>query len=407
MGLFDQFTNLNPDQTQGLLSAAAALLQAGGPSRTPVSFGQAIGGGLQAFQQGMQNAAKQRQDAEQAAQAALLRSQALQSGQLDIEGRQREQQQQALLQQAYGESGGDPQKLVDAVSRVDPIKGFQLRQQLAKATEFDTKPQVGVDADGKPFTYIIGKDGTVKRLENTLPRDELKLGNFGGYEMAYNPYALQPGQKFARTMSPEGAAANALGWANYNKPQFNSDAGGFVGLPTKANPSGTFTPLAGLPNKTPKMTEDQAKATGWLVQAENAYTNLKKVAFDKEGKITSAARPGVADAIAEVPGLGSIGNYFRTADRQKFNQASSSLAEALLRAATGAGVNIDEARQKVQEITPVFGEDAETTQQKFDSIPLYLDTLRVRSGPGAESAAGISAKPRGGTGKWGITKVSD
>lgn len=39
-------------QNQAMLQAASALLQAGGPSRTPISFGQALGGALQAGQQG-------------------------------------------------------------------------------------------------------------------------------------------------------------------------------------------------------------------------------------------------------------------------------------------------------------------------------------------------------------------
>lgn len=48
---------LSPQQTQGIqnqamLQAAAALLQAGGPSARPVSLGQALGGALQAGQQG-------------------------------------------------------------------------------------------------------------------------------------------------------------------------------------------------------------------------------------------------------------------------------------------------------------------------------------------------------------------
>lgn len=40
-------TNLNDPRTIGLLGAAASLLQAGGPSATPVSFGQAMGQGIQ------------------------------------------------------------------------------------------------------------------------------------------------------------------------------------------------------------------------------------------------------------------------------------------------------------------------------------------------------------------------
>ena len=52
---------LTPQQTQGIqnqamLQAAAALMQAGGPSARPVSLGQALGGALQAGQQGYSQA---------------------------------------------------------------------------------------------------------------------------------------------------------------------------------------------------------------------------------------------------------------------------------------------------------------------------------------------------------------
>ena len=43
-------------QQQSMLQAASALLQAGGPSRQPISLGQALGGALQAGQQGYQQA---------------------------------------------------------------------------------------------------------------------------------------------------------------------------------------------------------------------------------------------------------------------------------------------------------------------------------------------------------------
>jgi hypothetical protein len=46
---------MNP-ATQGMLNLSAGLLQAGGPSRMPVSFGQALGQGLQQGTQGVQNA---------------------------------------------------------------------------------------------------------------------------------------------------------------------------------------------------------------------------------------------------------------------------------------------------------------------------------------------------------------
>ncbi len=162
-----------------------------------------------------------------------------------------------------------------------------------------------------------------------------------------------------------------------------------------------------------KLTEDQGKATGWLIQANNAWKNMEAAALgpaDAKGvrPIKSAAYPGVNDGIAALPGWATAGmgapaaNLMRGKDRQKFIQASSSLSEALLRAATGAGVNRDEAAQKIKELTPVFGESEETTRQKFDSIPLYIKSLQVRAGPGAAQAAAVAAGDAAGG--WSITK---
>jgi hypothetical protein len=143
-----------------------------------------------------------------------------------------------------------------------------------------------------------------------------------------------------------------------------------------------------------KLTEDQGKATGWLVQAENAFKNMQAAGFDREGNPTDAAKPGYADAIAGVPLVGgAVGNWLRTPDRQKFVQGASSLSESLLRAATGAGVNKDEAKQKIEELTPQWGEDIETTKQKMAAIPLYIESLKVRAGPGAPKAQEIGANP--------------
>lgn len=159
-----------------------------------------------------------------------------------------------------------------------------------------------------------------------------------------------------------------------------------------------------VPKGSEKMTEDQGKATGWLVQAENAFKNMKASGFDKNGNAKGAAYPGINDAIAQLPGGAPLANSMRSGDRQKFIQASSSLSESLLRAATGAGVNESEARQKIQELTPLFGEDAGTTKQKMEAIPLYIESLKVRAGPGAKKAAAVSAG--GASGQWGIQKVN-
>ena len=151
-----------------------------------------------------------------------------------------------------------------------------------------------------------------------------------------------------------------------------------------------------------KLTEDQGKATGWLIQAENAFNNMQAAMAGGSG----AEKPGLGDVVGQVPFLGGVGNAITGAKRQQFNQASSSLSEALLRAATGAGVNRDEAIQKVKELTPQIGDGPSVRKQKLDSIPLYLESLKVRAGPGAAPAAdvvsnfGPAAAPAAASGGW-------
>lgn len=170
---------------------------------------------------------------------------------------------------------------------------------------------------------------------------------------------------------------------------------GVVAMPTKAAPGSTvkatsvLAPGSGMKPLMGKssMTEDQGKATGWLIQANNAWGNMQKVM----GKDPGASTPGLGDAVAAIPGGGAVGNYLRSSNRQQFSQAASSLSESLLRAATGAGINIHEAEQKVKELTPQWGDTEGNVKQKMDAIPLYLESLKVRAGPGARAVS--SAAP--------------
>lgn len=157
-----------------------------------------------------------------------------------------------------------------------------------------------------------------------------------------------------------------------------------------------------------KLTEDQGKATGWLIQAENAFKNMNAAVKSTP----SAVKPGINDAIAAIPSFGvgeAVANNLRGGDRQRFLQGASSLSEALLRAATGAGVNESEARQKVAELTPVSGDTDANIAQKMASIPLYIDSLKVRAGPGAKKAADVlsrqPAKANPSSDGWTVTEV--
>jgi hypothetical protein len=121
--------------------------------------------------------------------------------------------------------------------------------------------------------------------------------------------------------------------------------------------------------------EDERKGAAWLSQADNAYKNMLSAMKTYPG----ADSPGILETIAPDALKGAT----QGTGRQLFTQAASSLSEALLRAATGAGVNRDEAIQKIREITPEYFDGAERRKQKLDSIPVYLESLKTRAGRAA------------------------
>lgn len=263
-----------------------------------------------------------------------------------------------------------------------------------------------------------------KRMELLTPKFE-KVDNGGVINLGtVNPLTGQftPGQAVKKVATPDAVLSSQTTRRGQNMTDsrerslaaqgvtYQQDAdGNLVALPTKgvpgravqgvpvAGPDGK--PLAGKSN----VTEDQAKAAGWLSQAENAWSNMQSAMKKDPG----AAFKGFPDFVAAIPSAGAggaIGNMMRGEERQKFIQASESLAESLLRAATGAGQNKDEAAQKVRELVPQFGDSDAVTSQKMAAIPQYLRSLRTRAGSAAKSVPKPTA---GAEGSWdGASGVS-
>ena len=251
-----------------------------------------------------------------------------------------------------------------------------------------------------------------------------QLINQGDKQVFAKPLA---GASFQMGQTPDSKASNALGWANHgisaanlnlsrqrmamdkgaaDKLSWNNDLGGFVNPRTRE-----VLPAIGMDGKPVSsmkekaLTEDQGKAVGWLVQAENAYKNMNAAT----AKNPDAAKPGFNDVLANIPSMGLAGgvaNMLRGDERQKFIQGASSLSESLLRAATGAGVNKDEAIQKVRELTPQIGDSDAVIEQKNKAIPYYIESLKIRAGSGAKKAVEIPSRAGGASGGWSIQKVN-
>ena len=154
------------------------------------------------------------------------------------------------------------------------------------------------------------------------------------------------------------------------------------GLPLPSKNAGTTTTVG-------NATEDERKAAGWLSQANNAYTNMLSAMYTSKGIRTGAEEPGFFEAT----GLPGVSKQSQSEERQRFNQAAGSLSEALLRAATGAGVNEAEARQKIEELTPTYLDKKTNIEQKLTAIPMYLQSLQSRAGRAAPPGYKIPEAP--------------
>lgn len=377
---------LNSPGGMGLLSAVGAGLAGARRGGTWNAVGSGLLGGVQGYAQGQD---LQRQN-EYAAQRGKL---------FDMQAQQLEQQQaaaraaaekQAARENYLGGLGQVTSPRVDAQpNQFDPMAWIRMGGSPEEAKDLAGmkdwgRPKVartidGVDAQGNPVTFQRDEygDPVGQGIGKYVAPVQVNQGNKISFVTPRNGVSLGVG------MSPEGAAANARGWAGLNleKQKFgyqqNKDA-----QERQYKLSGGIASNA---------TEDERKAAGWLAQASTAWSNMQKAmggVDPKTGKFKNpdVAMPGLPDAIAAIPsfGLGEVvGNTMRSPARQQFNQASSSMGEAILRAATGSGVNQYEAEQKVRELTPVFGEDPSTTEQKMRAIPVYLESLKARAGRAA------------------------
>jgi tetratricopeptide (TPR) repeat protein len=184
---------LTPAQTQGIqnqamLQAAAALLQAGGPSARPVSLGQALGGALQAGQQGYSQAQQgaignlvARQKLDEAKRLGLYR-QALAGGMVPPEGSAPSAPAQAGVQltpqqQAIATPQPAPMNEQDMMY-ARAMRNYQIAfnaGQVEDATKFleqayKIKPNAEVPSDIRALEYVSGRklQGTGQEGINAL-----------------------------------------------------------------------------------------------------------------------------------------------------------------------------------------------------------------------------------------------
>jgi len=232
MGLLDLLNT--PDGVFGMGLLAAGAAKPGG-----TSFGEGLMGAVS-----QSNAFKQAQQ-DREMKAMLMQAQV---ADMQAQAQQREAQAKALQQKA-AEQQRIQALLGNAFAPVSPIQANAASGIAGHRPEalgvVGQAPAVNYQqlmADGVPADLVkalaesrnYGREKVARALDvaqNGLPGTqqlddygnkvgawmpkavEMKLANLGGSDRAYNPFALQEGQSFTRTQSPDSAASNQVAWA--------------------------------------------------------------------------------------------------------------------------------------------------------------------------------------------------
>jgi hypothetical protein len=213
-GILEYFSN---PANQGLLNLSAGLLQAGGPSPTPVSFGQALGQGLQQGVRGMQSAQMAQMQQKKLEQEAKL---------LDLHGK------------LYGAQAGKTEAETARQARLAAIMGGAMD---APATMPAGLTKTSAAAVGAPWA-AAGPQAPVSPLDGFKNRASV-LANEGFLQEANQVADL------VKKLQPELEFKDGV-W--YNKASGAPVAGGAginpqgFGYQTSVGPSGiSVGPLAG------------------------------------------------------------------------------------------------------------------------------------------------------------------
>lgn len=372
------FNNEEVQPSYGLLKKARAKIQSpGGVLSNSVQPGQ--GGMLPNSIEALRSKASQLYQ-----QGSDLYDQEPDMSQLQAFAKQRGEQGDrsmltALAAQYAGESFAPVQEqlLKKAAAARDPLK--MGSGMITADGQYIKDPEV---AQTKKAEFLLQQARMYEQMATTAKTAQEKAAYEAKQDGIMNEIRYMNANTARMVASGGGGGLGAgtaqqIGSGPNNEPIFRQKNGQLFTY----DPSGQAIAYAG--NVMPKASnaqpsEDERKAAGWFFQADNARRNMESVIK----KNPSAAYPTVGERAAGfIPGVGEdFANQLRPEDRQKFVQAGSSMAEALLRAATGAGMNEYEAKQKVRELVPQLGDKPGLVEQKTASYDVYMKSLQARAG---------------------------
>lgn len=291
------------------------------------------------------------------------------SGRVVYQAPQRFQTEQGLIE--VGPEGareirlGQPQAQIDPIGPVQQGTGFtidpSIPPQVAAQIQAQEAQAGGVQM-GAPAPQAQG--GRILPTGAGARAEQLRL-------------AQEANQRAAEAAQRATEASDRAAREADQRQRFGTIPAGF-----RVNAAGTA--LEAVPGG-PKpagaaATEDERKAAGWYNQAQRAVNNLEAAIKADPTSDTPGFAESYIGAVLPQRFEAEAEARLRSPERQRYVNAIGSASEAILRAATGAGVNENEARQKIAELTPQRGESQAVRDQKLAGLRGYLNDLRTRAG---------------------------
>lgn len=419
-------------QRQAGLSAAAALLQAAGPSATRTTLGQALGSALTAGQTGMQTATQSaltqmltRQKLEEAKRVRDV--QARIAGVLTGEGAPVSAQGEvtpagalaapgmavgptveraALIGQPAAQPAMSENEMRAAQYRraaniafennlTDKGKEyFEMAERLAPLRqEVVGQPFEVTAADGKPVMVQQFKDGTIKTMAGFGPKREVVLQTVDGQVRAIDKSKLAGGETYGTGMTPvERERLNieqaqlriaqqrlGLSQAEFNRGQYDrvETAQGIMYVPkTPGFAPIPITDASGAPlmGAGAKPSEGESNAAGFAQRMERAQGILSG--------LPSTAIPGYMSAMAgSVPLVGGVlQRKAQSSQEQQFKQAADDWIRAKLRKESGAAIGADEMESEYRTYFPQPGDEPESIAQKAYARQVATNAMKESAG---------------------------
>lgn len=247
----------------------------------------------------------------------------------------------------------------------------------------------------EPWQFVNLPDGTLARANQQTGAVE-RLGNFAKAPEPKSLINLGDGQLFDpnnrevidaggnRKKAPNIVELFDEATGQPYKAQWNDETGKFdrvggvkarSGMSLTTNPDGTVTLTEGSVGGMPKLTDSEGRSTGFYGRGIESQKTLNSL--ESEG--TSVWN----NTAGQIP---KVGNFLRTENAQKYDQAKRDFINAVLRRESGAVISPEEFANAEQQYFPQPGDGAEVIAQKRRNRDVTIQGLKVSSGQGANFA---------------------